>query len=427
VRGYLRAPASIDLSAVTFVTRREPEFVYGDDKYNDITDDDNRDDVVTNSPEETDTTTTPKPEDATRVPGLDDENDNNTTLTEAPEIPANGEKGDGGDGDGEIPPEGDDGNRLLQLQRVWSSFRTNRKLDDGSAKQIMDLILFMVPQDCKKDSWGTCDWAKLGVGVYDGKMEGGTSYCCSADTAGRGLCDQDHIGTLIVDHSVFRGDHRKVVVPQSTDQQFKVEDPKFDIDFSGDYVFVMANCNDFGQDVVAIGSMEWKSVKGYLPGDMFELMLFYGALTVFYIFLIVWYYCGMRMYQDAAIPIQGYILGTMLLGFFEVLLRTIDFVIWNDSGLRNSGVMYTGQSFQKSVWFCLSAMKRISLPTNSMRQMSSSLIISSYVRWSPKERRLALFGGHGCDGMGSCARQFGTGTGKAYHVGFPLFRINACA
>jgi hypothetical protein len=336
VRGYLRAPASIDLAAVTFVTKREPDFVYGDDEYTETNDDAKDDDVVTISPEETDAPADSPVSSAETTPS-------SVPPTETPEIPKDGEVGDGGEGDEDTPPEGDGGNRMLQ--RVSSSSQnTTRTLDDGSAKQIMDIVLFMVPEDCKKDSWGTCDWAKLGVGAYDDKMEGGMSYCCSAETAERGLCDQDDIGTLIVDHTVFRGDHRPVVVPRSTDQEFKMEDPKFVVDFSGDYVLVISNCNDFGLEVLALGSMEWKSEKGYLPGDMFELMLFYGAVTAFYFFLVVWYYCGMRIYQDAAIPIQGYILGTMLLGFLEVLLRTTDFVIWNNDGLRNSGVMYTGQS-----------------------------------------------------------------------------------
>jgi Lung seven transmembrane receptor len=343
IRGYLQAPASIDMSAVTFVTTKE--FVF-DDQF--LVDDDNinKDDdiVATDSPEGNDApTNAPVPVVETSFP---------TVAAAVPSTPVdnNTDPTMGGEGVDETtaPPEGDGGNRLLQ--RELSSFQTTRTLDDGSAKQIMDIVLFMVPEDCKKDSWGTCDWAKLGVGAYDDKMEGGMSYCCSADTAGRGLCNEDDIGTLIVNNAVFQGDHRKVIVPQSTDQKFNLTEAKFDIENSGEYVLVISNCNDFGLEVLAFGNMEWKSANGNLPGDMFGLMLFYGALTVFYFFLVVWYYCGMRVYQDASIPIQKYILGTMLLGLFEVLLRTTDLVIWNDNGLRNNGVMYTGQSFLSEVF-----------------------------------------------------------------------------
>lgn len=326
--------------------------MYGDDKFTVMTDDDNDnsdpyDDADTTVPEVTDApTVAPRPT-AAGQEAVETEPPTAAAVPSTPgpddSAPANAAGGDGGNEEETPPPDGGDGGNR-RSQRLLAPFQNSRALEDGAAKQIMDVVLFMVPEDCKKDSWGTCDWAKLGVGVYDDMMEGGISYCCSADTAGRGKCDQDDIGTLIVDPSVFQGDHRRIVVPQSTNQEFTMEDPRFDIDESGDYVWVISNCNDFGLEVLALGNMEWKSARGYLPGDMFELMLFYGALTGFYLVLAVWYYCGMRMYQDAAIPIQKYILATIVIGFLEVMFRTADFAIWNNEGLRSSGIMYTGQS-----------------------------------------------------------------------------------
>ncbi|KAG7361464.1 seven transmembrane receptor [Nitzschia inconspicua] len=418
VRGYLQAPASIDLSAVTFLTTREPEFLYGDDDFtndNNMNDDSTDDtanedgggedddqendeeedgerpqpetDAPTSQPVATDApTVSPVPETDPPVADTNTEAEGTEPQDSTPappteDVPADGSNADAsgepeGEGtdtnDNETPPGdngdgggggGDDngGNRRMQRLVVeqQSKFHHPRVLDDGSAKQIMDIVLFMVPEDCKKDSWGTCDWAKLGVGTYDEMMEGGQSYCCSADTAGRGLCNSDDIGTIIIDHAVFRGEHRKVPVPQSTDQSFVIEDPKFDIESSGDYVLVISNCNDYGLDVLALGNMEWKSVMGYLPGDMFDLMLFYGALTAFYFFLALWYYCGMRIYQDTAIPIQKYILATMVVGFLEVLFRTADFASWNSNGLRSDVVMYTAMSLgvlKRGVSRCLGVM-----------------------------------------------------------------------
>jgi hypothetical protein len=123
-----------------------------------------------------------------------------------------------------------------------------------------------------------------------------------------------------------------------------MDDPRFDITVSGDYVLVIANCNDFGLEVLALGNMEWQSVNGYLPGDMIGLMFFYGILTAIYVALALWYYCGMKIFQDAAIPIQKYILATIIIGLLEVLFRTTDFVLWNYEGMRSDGIMYTAMS-----------------------------------------------------------------------------------
>jgi len=87
--------------------------------------------------------------------------------------------------------------------------------------------------------------------------------------------------------------------------------------------------------------MEWKSVGGFLPGDIFGLMFFYAGMAAIYFVLMLWYYFGMKMYQEDAIPIQKYILATMVLGFLEVSFLGIDLLIWNITGLRSPVVAYT--------------------------------------------------------------------------------------
>jgi len=60
-----------------------------------------------------------------------------------------------------------------------------------------------------------------------------------------------------------------------------------------------------------------------------------------YFVLALWYFCGMKMYQDAAIPIQKFILATMILGFLEVTFRAADLIIWNVEGVQSDVVTYT--------------------------------------------------------------------------------------
>jgi len=242
------------------------------------------------------------------------------------------------------------GNRNLQNSKHELSVSTN---------QIADISLFLVPEDCKTDSWGNCDWVALGIGSYDDEMEGGMSYCCSKDTSDRGICNADDIGTMMIHHDIFEGDHRKLYVPSVPLEDFVMDDPLFEVKKSGDYVMVIANCNDDGFGIITLGNMEWKSVGGYLPGDMFGLMFFYGATTVIYLIFGLWYYYGMKFFQEAAIPIQKYILGTIILGFLATAFQGIDLFFWNISGMRSPIAMYIalvlGILFQASLR-CLGVM-----------------------------------------------------------------------
>jgi len=236
------------------------------------------------------------------------------------------------------PTPNDEGTRFLVQD-------SDQDTTTSSEKQILDVVLFLVPADCKKDVWGACDWVTLGVGAYDDEMEGGMSYCCSKDTIEKGICNSGEVGTLIVDHDIFKGDHREIDVPTEPLKDFSFgQDSKFDVLVSGDYVMLIANCKDDGLSIITLGSMEWKSVGGFLPGDIFGLMFFYTGLAAIYFVLTFWYYCGMKMYQENAIPIQKYIFSTMVIGFLEVSFLAIDLITWNITGHRSPFVAYAAVS-----------------------------------------------------------------------------------
>jgi len=207
----------------------------------------------------------------------------------------------------------------------------------------VDIALFIVRPNCAKDEWGNCEWVSIGIGAYDSEMVGGMSYCCNVDTAERGLCKRESIGHMMVDHDKFdkvNGDHRKVKVPSVPLRDFEMEDPLFEVKESGNYFMIIANCDDDGLGVITLGNMEWKSVGGYLPGDMFYLMYFYGATTAVYLVLGLWYYSGMRMFQEAAIPIQKYFLGTIILGFLATGFQGLNLLYWNAAGIRSPAVVW---------------------------------------------------------------------------------------
>lgn len=238
--------------------------------------------------------------------------------------------------------------RLQQHKQQKNKKKQQRNLDQTSSQrvtQILDIVVFMVPEDCAGDIFGTCYWASLGVGYFDDQVEGGVSYCCSQDTVARGICNEDQMGRLLVDHEIFYGEHREVEVPATVDSKFQIDNGVFNIEQSGDHVLVLGNCDDYGLDVMAIGDLEWKSVRGYLPGDMFGLMFLNAILACVYLVLVIFYGCGMRIFQDSAIPIQKYILITMILGLLELFFRAIDLFVWNERGVRSDLAIFPGKCF----------------------------------------------------------------------------------
>ena len=86
---------------------------------------------------------------------------------------------------------------------------------------------------------------------------------------------------------------------------------------------------------------------------MFDFMFFMFATSAIYLVLGIWYFCGMRSYQDAAIPIQKYILGAIIIGFLAYFLKSIDFLYWNITGVRSNVVMYFGKSLTEEGSKCL--------------------------------------------------------------------------
>lgn len=51
----------------------------------------------------------------------------------------------------------------------------------------------------------------------------------------------------------------------------------------------------------------------------------------------------MKYYEDEIIPIQKWILATILMGLVETFFRSGDLVVWNEDGTRFWFAMYFGK------------------------------------------------------------------------------------
>lgn len=208
---------------------------------------------------------------------------------------------------------------------------------DGSA---LDIAVFHLPEECDSTRTG-CDWVELGVGARS--EDGSLRYCCSADAIDMGLCSGTQYGRLLMDADKFLGKHRLINVPANGEYSNHMKYGRFEeTEVSGKYVVLFANCNDEGRSVIVEGKTTWKSLHGYLPGDLFGLMYFYAILFFVYFVILVWYGITMKMFEDANIPIQTWIFGTISMGFLEVFFRTGDLFVWNEDGTRFWIAYYIG-------------------------------------------------------------------------------------
>lgn len=197
----------------------------------------------------------------------------------------------------------------------------------------------MKPSNCAKTKQG-CDWTELGIGSSD--TNGNLRWCCSEDAVSLGLCSTSQVGRMIVNADKFKGEHRFVNVPEKGEFRGSVSNPVMSTHSgSGQYTLLLANCNDYGRDVEISGISVWKSKDGYLPGDLFDEWHFEIFLFICYIILLVWYSYSMKINKESIIGIQKWILGTIILGFIQVLFRTVDYSQWNAHGKRSDIVMYT--------------------------------------------------------------------------------------
>jgi hypothetical protein len=84
-------------------------------------------------------------------------------------------------------------------------------------------------------------------------------------------------------------------------------------------------------------------IRTDLPGDLFGLMYFYAIVFLVYFAILLWYGVTMKMFEDANIPIQSWIFGTICMGTLEVFFRSGDLFVWNEDGSRFWVAYYVGK------------------------------------------------------------------------------------
>lgn len=250
----------------------------------------------------------------------------------------------------DIDDGGNGGGRSLSQRSLDGGIET-----DGTA---LDIVVFPLPDSCSSSRKG-CDYTDFGVGART--ADGTLRWCCTNDAIEMGMCSRDaeSAGRLIIDKSKFSGESRFVNFPPTGDVTKKIKHGLISLQDSGHYVVVMANCNRLGRPVQVKGNMVWKSVHGYLPGQLLGIMRFFIFLTLVYLTLTLWYGISMVVNRESRIPIEKWVFFTILLGLIEMSFQSLDFMVWNATGFHHNWLAYmyiiTG-SLKQGISRCLAVM-----------------------------------------------------------------------
>eukprot|EP01114_Cavostelium_apophysatum_P013900 TRINITY_DN3471_c0_g1_i1.p1 TRINITY_DN3471_c0_g1~~TRINITY_DN3471_c0_g1_i1.p1 ORF type:complete len:517 (+),score=116.30 TRINITY_DN3471_c0_g1_i1:212-1762(+) len=175
------------------------------------------------------------------------------------------------------------------------------------------------------------------IGVKIGKE---TEICCTKALLENGNCTE--VGSVIVD------DHEAKNL-WSIPVHFNKDDQKFswnqtiNITKSGMYYFYIVNCADSGAgDVFFEGRVVFMHPYGYLNGELYYHMPFFGALAILYIGLGMFWIVRCIQYRKQLLQLQKWIGLVILLGFFESAINCFDNVGYNRAGVNYVGAMIVG-------------------------------------------------------------------------------------
>jgi hypothetical protein len=159
-------------------------------------------------------------------------------------------------------------------------------------------------------------------------------FCCTYEDVNSKQCEkvdqllvQKPVGTKYSDVNVYSS---TVNFPESASQK---SDVKMTIRMTSVYILVFSNCGEFS-DATVEGSVIVKNAYGFLPGNEYHKMPFYGWLLLVYVGLAVaWMVLSIRWWKEV-FTIQNCISAVIFFGLIEAFLWYIFFNDWNTTGFR---------------------------------------------------------------------------------------------
>jgi hypothetical protein len=162
-------------------------------------------------------------------------------------------------------------------------------------------------------------------------------FCCGRAEVEKGLCKA--VDQLLVKKAPGQR-YRDVEVYQQVVRfpdgpSFEPTDVKLRVRETGVYILMISNCG-LKQGASITGNVQVKNAYGFLPGNEYHKMPFYGFLSfVYLVFAIIWGVLSYRWWKEV-FAIQNCIAGVIVLGAVEAFIWYIFFWDWNSSGSRRN-------------------------------------------------------------------------------------------
>lgn len=111
---------------------------------------------------------------------------------------------------------------------------------------------------------------------------------------------------------------------------------------SGVHYLLFSSCEPRTGPVALDGSTLWMNPYGFLPGELYHLLPFYGAMSLLYLSLgVLWLILCARYWREL-LRLQNCISGVIALGMVETATWYFDYVSFNASGTRGLGPVVVG-------------------------------------------------------------------------------------
>lgn len=163
-------------------------------------------------------------------------------------------------------------------------------------------------------------------------------FCCSGDDVSSGQCAvQDKLRVKLKPGMRLRdgGVYSDMIRFAGTADRANHKDKQLRVRETGVYILMISNCGDHDSATVS-GSVIVRNPFGFLPGNEYYKMPFYGWLSLVYMALgVIWMVLSIRWFKEL-FNLQGCIAGVILLGLVESFLWYFFFTKWNEDGIRTN-------------------------------------------------------------------------------------------